>query len=251
MPHGAASPARLEDAKLLGDFTEEVVERLFEDSGFHMERFGVEHLFARRLAEVQEQFEARRHDRVSADAFEEQQAFVGFLRCFPDFVTIRKEPDAQGAREVFPVGVKFRTERVFPDPDRPGRDAMRAIRLSTESVSLYQHYWPSTLLVIVLYGARTIIGTRVRKLRRIPDGRVPLHGGGRDWFFNTESHWLRPLWRFDQGYYDEARCRAAVGEIVAWADEVKGRERLVVDEDAGRAPSDAGGNDRPTSPTAP
>lgn len=242
MPLGTAPWKRLEDARLLGDFTEDVVKRLFEDSGFHMERFGVEHLFGEHLAEIQEQFEARRDDRVSIEAFDEQQEFTRFLRCFPDFVAIRKEKDARGVREIFPVEVKFRTEREFHDPDRPGEQPMSAIRLSTDSVSLYQEYWPSTLLVVVLYRARTVVATRVKKLRQVPDGRVQARGsGGRDWFFNVESHWFRPLWKFDQGYYDEARCKEAVAQIVAWAGEVTEREHLSVDEDdPANAKNDAG-----------
>ena len=90
MPSGAGPQKGLEEEKLLGDYTENVVKRLFEASGFHMERFGVEHLFNKRLSEVREEFAARRDDRVSRESFEEQQEFVRFLRCFPDFEAIRK-----------------------------------------------------------------------------------------------------------------------------------------------------------------
>lgn len=224
MPPNAMPRTDLEEEKLLGDFTEDVIKGLFEESGFHMERFGIEHLFNERLAEIHEQFEARRYERVSKDAFEAQQEFVGFLRCFPDFVAIRKERNADGIREIFPVEVKFRTEREFEDLDRPG-SRLSTIRLSTNSVALYQQYWPSTLLVVVLYRARTIIGTRVKKLKQVPDGRIQARGiSGGDWLYNVEEHCFRPLWKFQQGYYDEARCRQAAEQVATWAAEVRQRD---------------------------
>lgn len=52
MPHDAAPRTRLVDVRLLGDFAKDMVGRLFEDSDFHMERFGVEHLLGARWRDL-------------------------------------------------------------------------------------------------------------------------------------------------------------------------------------------------------
>jgi hypothetical protein len=217
----------LEDSKLLGDFAEDVVCKYFEASGFSMTRFGVEHIFPKWLNEIQEASDALLNQRQSRIAHEQQQEFVRFLRGFPDFVAIRKEPDEQGSREIFPVEVKFRTERKF---DGYG-GLMTAIRLSQESVKRYKDYWPSTLLVVVCYHDRTMIATRASKPRERPDGRVPIRDSGwrQSWFYNVKESGFLPIWTLKQGYFDAEQGHAAVAEIIGWADLVKNRENLIVE----------------------
>lgn len=158
----------LEENKQIGDFTEDAVCAYFEASGFSMFRFGVEHIFPDWAGVIADDAYADRKVRGASDIFEQQQNLTKFLRSFPDFVAIRTAPSETGVREIFPVEVKFRTERVFPAAARPSH----FIRLSDDSVAGYGKHWPSTLLVVVCYHARTMIATRIDKLKKVPDSQV-------------------------------------------------------------------------------
>lgn len=220
----ARGQSTLDAHKVIGDFTESAVQSYFEASGFSMTRFGVEHIFPQWTDVIVEDAHADPRKRGTFEAFAQQQDFSRFLRSFPDFVAIRTAPGPDGVREIFPVEVKFRTERVFSGEDRP----LHTIRLSRESVAGYKCHWPSTLLVVVCYHARSMIGTRVRKLKEVSDSRVPIKESGyrRSWFYNVAHHGFRRLWDFEQGWFDAALGAETVARVITFADQVAQREGL-------------------------
>lgn len=216
----------LEENKLVGTFAENAVRDYFEASGFTMCRFGVEHVFPEWAEVIAEDAHADPQMRGTLDTFAQQQNLSRFLRSFPDFVAIRTVPSRNGVREIFPVEVKFRTERVFPGKGRP----LQAVRLSDDSVAGYKEHWPSTLLVVVCYRNRTMLGTRVGKLAKIPDSRVPIRDSGhrRSWFYNIAGNGFRPLWDFEQGCFDPVLGARTVAEVITFADQARQREGLAL-----------------------
>ena len=217
----------LEENKQVGDFTENAVCAYFEASGFSMSRFGVEHIFPDWAGVIADDAYADRKLRGTPDIFEQQQDLTKFLRSFPDFMAIRTAPSGTGTREIFPVEVKFRTEQVFP---RLGRQS-HFIRLSNDSVAGYRKHWPSTLLVVVCYRARTMIATRIDKLTDVPDSRVPIKASDyrKSWLYNSARNGFRPLWDFEQGYFDFDLGAETVGDVIAFADLAAQRDDLALE----------------------
>lgn len=217
----------LEENKQVGDFTENAVCAYFEASGFSMFRFGVEHIFPDWAGVIADDAYADRKVRGTRDVFKQQQHLTRFLRSFPDFMAIRTAPGETGIREIFPVEVKFRTEQVFP---RAGRQS-HYIRLSNDSVAGYRKHWPSTLLVVVCYRARTIIATRIVNLTEAPDSQVPIKDSGyrKSWFHNSARNGFRPLWDFEQGYFDFDLGTETVGDVIAFADLAAQRDDLALE----------------------
>jgi len=189
-----------------------------------MFRFGVEHIFPDWAGVIADDAYADRKVRGASDIFEQQQNLTKFLRSFPDFVAIRTAPSETGVREIFPVEVKFRTERVFPAAARPSH----FIRLSDDSVAGYGKHWPSTLLVVVCYHARTMIATRIDKLKKVPDSQVPIKASDyrKSWLYDIARNGFRSLWDFEQGYFDADLAAETVAGVIAFADLVAQRDDL-------------------------
>lgn len=210
---------RLETNKVIGDFVEKTIRDYFEESGFYMTPFGVEQIFGCLAPVILNDRYSDPSQRGDETTFTNQWDLARFLRSFPDFVAIRAASGKNGVREIFPVEVKFRVERCFGPPD----DRITTVRLSDERLMSYQSHWPSTLLVVVGYHSRSIIGTRVRKLVRLPDHRVPIgdRPSRRSWFYDIKSCQFRPLWKSEQGWFCEERGRLAAEKIIKHVDEVR------------------------------
>lgn len=210
----------LEDNKLIGEFVEEAVCRYFQDCGFEMIRFGVEHFFPESLLDlIRNDVGAALWPGQYEKTANKQLAFTEFLRSHPDFIAVHEGLYGKKIPGVFPVEVKFRTERIFPGNRRP----LRTIRLSNARVEAYRTYWPSTILVVVCYKSKSLIATRIDKLPKTRDGRVPIaaYPGRGSWFYDIDSSDFRPLSSFCENVFDVERERAMVSEIVSFADEVR------------------------------
>jgi hypothetical protein len=208
-----------EDDKLIGEFAEAVVKALFEASGFVMYRFGIEHLLPAVIGALHEF-----HLPDPAVASDERATnlkldLIARLRYSPDFLAISAEPNASGVRDIFPVEVKFRTERDFSN----GGAVLRTLRFSREGIAAYRSQWPTTLLVVVCYRAQKMIGTRVCKLREVSDARVAMRDSvwRGSWFYNVRSCDFQELARFRQGWFDAQEVNDAVNEIISFAEEVR------------------------------
>ena len=211
-----ADADRLRDeATAIGPYAEKAISDLFERSGYEVEPFGIERLFGRHLDIITTERDAKPSDRTRV-RHEHQQQFVNFLRSFPDFVVFRRGSGCQSDHQVFPVEIKFRQERMF-------RDGLTTVRLSLDTVRRYNNYWPSTLLVVVCYHQRTILATRIHKLRLREDSRIPirLHERRRSWFFDLEQHDFLPLWKFVNGYFSREDVERTATAVVTWANRLR------------------------------
>jgi len=218
----------LEDNKLLGDFTENAIKKYFEKSGFEMVRFGVEHFLKQPLLDfVYDSINANWPHQYRDNVGTIQDSFTRFLRGHPDFIAIRPDFYGKGLPGIFPVEVKFRTERVFLGKGNP----LHTVRLSKQHIETYSKYWPSTLVVVVCYKAKTILATRLKKLEEKPDFRVPIEAHDRraSWFYDLKQFEFHPLWSFKEDIFDADLGRKTALDIVKWADEVKTRNRLAID----------------------
>ncbi len=91
--------------------------------------------------------------------------------------------------------------------------------------------WPSTLLVVVCHRARTMIATRVDRLTRVSDSRVPIEASDyrKSWLYNVARDGFRPLWDFEQGYFDFDLGAETVGDVIAFADLAAQRDDLALE----------------------
>jgi len=218
----------LEENKLLGDYTEDAIREYFERCGFFMVKFGVEHFLKKPLLDIVcDSRNINWPHYYEKNVGIKQDIFTQFLRCHPDFIAIHPDFYGKGLTGIFPVEVKFRTERIFPGKGNP----LHTVRLSKQHIETYSQYWPSTLVVIVCYKAKTILGTRLEKLKEKRDFRVPIeaHDGRASWFYDLKQFDFHPLWTFKEDIFDPDLGRETALKIVEWADEVKTRNGLAVD----------------------
>ncbi|MCB8882890.1 hypothetical protein ACELLULO517_21770 [Acidisoma cellulosilytica] len=214
-----AERAVFEDDKLIGEFAEEAIRAYFEASGFTMHRMGIEHLLPGTIDALHEDLLPDPRVAGHKDAMDQNLELVARLRFLPDFLAISRDLNARGVRDIFPVEVKFRTERDFSADGL----TLRTVRLSRKSVAAYRDLWPTTLLVVVCYRGRRIIGTRVRKLVEIPDGRVSIRDSlwRGSWFYSIRSCEFLELPRFRQGCFDADGAKVIVDEVITFAEEVR------------------------------
>jgi hypothetical protein len=208
-----------DEATAIGQYAEGAISDLFKRSGYDIEPFGIERVFKRHLEIITAERDATPSVRNKL-AYEHQRPFVDFLRSFPDFVAFRNASGCQRYHEVFPVELKFRQERMF-------RDGLTTVRLSLDTIRRYKNYWPSTLLAIVCYHRRTILATRIHKLRLREDSRIPisLHERRRSWFFDLEQHDFLPLWKFVNGYFSQEDVERTATAVVTWANRLRSSQR--------------------------
>ena len=76
-----------------------------------------------------------------------------------------------------------------------------------------------------------MIATRIDRLTKVPDSGVPIKESDyrKSWLYNSARNGFRPLWEFEQGYFDFDLGAETVDDVIAFADVAAQRDDLALE----------------------